>query len=137
MKLTMELTNEQYGIILSALEEYFRLRMGQADIVAQEFSDDTYPVRENFKDEDSFLLAHERWLIKRDAIEAVMRAACELNYGRYSSSSSDRCRNASDLWSVMRYSRYKDDPNVPGWDRRRAEPIQLGTIPLPIVRYEQ
>ena len=125
MKITIECSNDQADIILQALEDFFRLRMGQADCVAQSLVDDVADLHDI-----------DNYCDKREMLESAYRMVVNIAYPR-SNHSSDTCRNASDLWCCIRYAIYKAKSHDPdSWDVRSSEPIQLGTEPLPKVEVE-
>lgn len=57
MKITIECSDNQADIILHALEDFFRLRMGQSDCVAQSLVDDAADIHdiENYLDKRAML----------------------------------------------------------------------------------
>ena len=125
MKLTIECSDNQADIILQALEDFFRLRMGQADCVAQSLVDDVADPH----DIDSYC-------DKRTLLESALRMVVNIAYP-INNHSSDTCRNAADLWRCIRHAIYMAKPHDPdSWDVRNGDPIQLGTEPLPKVEVE-
>lgn len=131
MKLTIELNKEQMNIIIRALEDYFRLRMGQYTHLSQSLADDTF----HFADVDIEHRDREMtaYLHKRDALEAVYRSLITIAYGDYRTQSTDDCRNASDIWSVLRHVQYEQmykKHSNEFVDVRSYEPIQLGALEL-------
>ena len=125
MKITIECSENQADIILQALEDFFRLRMGQADCVAQSLVDDAVDIHDidNYYD-------------KREMLESAFRTVVNIAYPR-NNRSSDTCRNAADLWTCIRHAIYMGKPHNPdSWDVRSREPIRLGTEPLPRVEVE-
>ena len=125
MKITIECSDNQADIILQALEDFFRLRMGQSDCVAQSLVDDVADIHDI-----------DNYLDKRAMLESAFRMVVNIAYPRCNHSS-DTCRNASDLWSSIRHALYNAEPHDPdSWDVRSREPIQLGTEPLPKVEVQ-
>lgn len=125
MKITIECSDNQADIILQALEDFFRLRMGQADCVAQSLVDDAADLNDI-----------DNYCDKREMLELAFRTVVNIAYPRCKHSS-DTCRNAADLWRCIRHVIYMAKPHDPdSWDVRKCEPIQLGTEPLPKVEVE-
>lgn len=125
MKITIECSENQTDIILQALEDFFHLRIRQADCVAQSLVDDA----EDVHDIDSYC-------DKREMLESAFDTVINIAYSR-NNRSSDTCRNAADLWSCIRHAVYMEKPHDPdSLDVRSREPIQLGTEPLPKVEVE-
>ena len=127
MKITIECTENQSSIILQGLEEFFRLRMAQADHVAQSLVDDVADINKDINN----------YCDKRAMLESAFQTVVNIAYPRHDHSS-DTCRNAADLWSCIRHAMYKAEPHrdPDSWDIRSREPIQLGTEPLPKVEVE-
>lgn len=125
MKITIECSDNQVEIILQALEDFFRLRMGQADCVAQSLVDDAADMHDI-----------DNYCDKREMLESAFRMVVNIAYPRCNHSS-DTCRNAADLWRCIRHAIYMAKPHDPdSWDVRNSEPIQLGTELLPKVEVE-
>lgn len=123
MKITIECSDNQADIILQALEDFFRLRMGQADCVAQSLVDDAADLNDI-----------DNYCDKREMLESAFRMVVNIAYPRRVRSS-DTCRNATDLWKCINHAIYMAKPHDPdSWDVRGSEPIQLGTEPLPKVK---
>ena len=125
MKITIECSENQTGIILQALEDFFRLRMGQGDCVAQSLVDDAADIHDI-----------DNYCDKREMLESAFRMVVNIAYPR-NNRSSNTCRNAVDLWSCIRHAIYMAKPNDPdSWDVRGSETTSLGTEPLPKVEVE-
>lgn len=126
MKITIECSENQAGIILQALEEFFRLRMAQADHVAQSLLDDVADINDDIS----------AYCDKRVMLEAALQTVVNIAYPT-KNHSSDTCRNAADLWNCIRNAIYMAKPHDPdSWDVRNREPIQLGAELLPKVEVE-
>ena len=126
MKITIECTENQASIILQALEEFFRLRMAQADHVAQGLLDDVADINDDIGN----------YLDMREKLESAFHMVVNIAYPR-KKRASDTCRNATDLWNCISHAMYEAKPHDPdSWDVRERKPIQLGTEPLPKVEVE-
>lgn len=130
MKITIECSDNQADIILQALEDFFRLRMGQADCVAQSLVDDVADINIDIN----------YYCEKRTMLESAFRTVVNIAYSKkdfWIDRSSDTCRNASDLWTCINHAIYMAKPHdMDSWDVRNREPIQLGAEPLPKVEVE-
>ena len=135
MKITIECNEEQADLMVAALEDYFRLRMGQADHMAQSLADDIYEWDEsNPKNQELF----NEYLKRREELGNWYELLIRIAYGRGCCWSSDRCRNAADIWRCLRHELYMtSDCEKSDWDVRGDEPIQLGTIDLPKIEVER
>ena len=130
MRYTLELSEEQAEIIKIALEEYFRLRMGQ-------FSDLSIDLSfagcdgNNHNPEELNTRNERRW-----SAESVFKAALDVaqpmrKHGVYPEQTIEM-RRAQDIWQVIRHKLYLDrggDPN--GWSVDAREPIKLSDETLP------
>lgn len=136
MKIAIDCTEEQAKLIETSLEEYFRIRMGQTNYLADGLADDTY--KYDPKDPDGEKKFAET-LQRRDSLRAVLDAAVVIAYGQYHSCVSENARNASDIWIVLRYELYMSDPdNVKHrGDIRGNTPFRTGTLPLPKIEVER
>ena len=127
-KVTIELTERQARTVQVALEEYFRLRMGQANLngLADDLAFDVYD-RSKDTTGKGFDLAIQR----RDNINHVLKAIFHMAWPVYGApeKKSEPVLIAGDIWSQLRWEMSTKDPYV-------ATPIQLGPDPLPKVTIE-
>ena len=127
-KVTIELTARQAGVVLSAVEEYFRLRMGQASTcgLADDLAFCTY---DRSKDDSGkgFDLAIQR----RDHINLMLKAIFSVAWPLYGAPErrSEQELIAGDIWSQLRWELSTKDE----W---MSTPIQLGPEPLPKIIVE-
>ena len=141
MKITIDCTEEQAEIIVAALEDYFRLRMGQADHMAQSLADNTYKWDKDNPDNKRLF---DMYLVRRENLNYVYRALISIAYGSRLAVS-DTCHgvsmssaNACDIWRCLRHELYMtSDCDKRTWDVRGDKPIQLGTIDLPKIEVER
>lgn len=127
-KVTIELTERQARTVQAALEEYFRLRMGQASLngLADDLAFDIYD-RSKDTTGKGFDLAIQR----RDNINHVLKAIFHMAWPVYGApeKKSEPVLIAGDIWSQLRWEMSTKEPYV-------ATPIQLGPDPLPKVAIE-
>lgn len=130
MRYTLELSEDQAEIIKIALEEYFRLRMGQ-------FSDLSIDLSfagcdgNNHNPEELNTRNERRW-----SAESVFKAALDVaqpmrKHGVYPEQTIEMLR-AQDIWQVIRHKLYIDrggDSN--GWSVDAREPLRISDEPLP------
>jgi hypothetical protein len=122
-KVVMELSEKQAKVIQDALEEYFRLRLGQANIsgLADDLAFSTY---EKCMDPTGkyFDLAIQR----RDSINQLLSAIFYITWPVYGAPEkrSDSELIAGDIWSLLRWE-------LSNKESYRSTPIQLGPEPLP------
>ena len=125
-KVTMELTETQARLVLAAVEEWFRLRMGQSSELANGLAFLGY------KHDPENKSAFGSRIIRRNAIDEVIKAmfriACP-DYGRPMEIEPE-VHIVSDIWSQMRWElSTKED-----W---MSTPIQLGPEPMPKITVEE
>jgi hypothetical protein len=99
IKVTMEMNEEQAWIVVAALEEWFRLRMGQSWNLPEGLAFLDYQKGE---DKESF----DRRIKTRDSIDAVIKAMFVIafppyGYPTYRNPAVD---TASDIWSVLKHT---------------------------------
>lgn len=127
-KVTIELTERQARTVQVALEEYFRLRMGQANLngLADDLAFDVYD-RSKDTTGKGFDLAIQR----RDNINHVLKAIFHMAWPIYGApeKKSEPVLIAGDIWSQLRWEMSTKDSHM-------ATPIQLGPDPLPKVTIE-
>lgn len=116
-KVTIELTEAQARIVLRAVEEWFRLRMGQCGDLANDLA---FYGHEGDKD------AFDQAILKREVLEDVIRGMFHIAFPPHRSPKEVEpdARIASDIWSVLRYELSEKADWMP-------TPFQMGEEPLP------
>ena len=119
MRYRIELTEEQMRITKKALEEFFRLRMGQ-DFA---FSDDMACLNSEFPTEES---AFSKMIARRDHMRELMRAffAIAFEPKGYLEKKTDEMLVAEDIWEAIRYAMGQG---------RYELPLYVGPEPVPKV----
>ena len=119
MRYKIELTEEQMRITKKAMEEFFRLRMGQ-DYV---FSDDMACLNSGFPIEEP---AFSKMIARRDHMRELMRAffAIAFEPKGYLEQKTDEMLVAEDIWEAIKYAR---------GEGRFSTPLCLGPEPFPQV----
>lgn len=128
-KITIELTEPQAKIVLTAVEEWFRLRMGQVWTgLADDMAFDGY---DRSKDTDG--KQFDLCIQCRDHINEVLRCAFRIAWPGYGTPRQKLpgVEVAGDIWSALRYELSGKDAI---WGPSR--PIQLGEEPLPKITVE-
>lgn len=126
----LELSEKQAEIIKIALEEYFRLRMGQFGDLAEDLAYSGYD-RNNHTSDELNARNERRW-----SAEAVFKAALDVaqpmrKHGVYPEQTIEMLR-AQDIWQVIRHRLWKDrhgDKN--DWCVDAREPMPMTDEPLP------
>lgn len=130
-KVTLELNEVQAGIVLAALEEWFRLRMGQSYDLANDLA------LMGFKHDKDHPELFDAAMVKRDSLNSVIKALFNIAWPHYGTPGKveDRTHIASDIWSVLRSELWKvKSPDY--WGVAGGRPIQMGPEPLPVVTIE-
>lgn len=127
-KVTIEMNETQARIILTAVEEWFRLRMGQPHDLANSLALLDYDRNEH--DREKF----DACMRKRDALQAVIEAMLKITfpwrgYGMGHEIQPD-VHTASDIWSQLRYELNPKDE----WGYK---PFQMGKEPMCKVTVEE
>lgn len=119
-KVTIEMSETQARITLAAVEEWFRLRMGQHSELSEGLA--FYGFDHNNAKEGEF----DRRIQKRQAISEVLKAAMRIafpdSWGAVYENTPE-VNIASDMWSQLRW----ELSNKEEW---RGEPFQIGAEPM-------
>jgi hypothetical protein len=121
-KVILELSETQARTVLAAVEEWFRLRMGQETDLADGL------VFLNYKrDDHNFDSAIQR----RNAVIQVIRAMFRIAWPLYGTPGEipPEVHVASDIWSALRWELSEKGE----WDRT---PFQMGPEPMPKITVE-
>ena len=122
MKYTVEMTDEQARVIFVALEEYFRLRMGQV----WDFCNDMSEINADLNPENP---GHDKIfqdsITRRDHLEEVMRCFFRIAYEPrgYLEQKTEDMLTAEDLWDAFRFARNPDIVKTRGY------PLHVGAEP--------
>ncbi len=115
------LNEKQLSVIQYALEEYFRLRLGQD----ADFSDDLAEMEHDLSADNP---EHKRFfaefLVRRNAIREVMRAVFHIAFGVYGvpEEKTKDMLIAEDIWDAIRVTR-----GISRWDRV----LNVSSEPIP------
>ena len=127
-KVTMEMTETQARLVLTAVEEWFRLRMGQSHDLANGLAMLGYD--RNNHDREKF----DDCLRKRDSLQAVIEAMLKIAFPWRGYSAGHEIQPevhiASDIWSQLRYELSPKEE----WGYK---PFQMGTEPMVKVTVEE
>jgi hypothetical protein len=125
-KVTMEMTETQARLVLEAVEEWFRLRMGQHSELSEGLA--FYGYDHNTAYEGEF----DRRIQRRSAIAEVLKAAMRIafpdSYGAVYENTPD-VNIASDIWSQLRWE-------LSPRNEYATTPMQLGPEPMPKITVE-
>ena len=125
-KVTIEMSETQARLVLEAVEEWFRLRMGQHSELAEGLA--FYGYDHKTAEEGEFDRRIQRRRAIAEVLKAVMRIAFPDVYGVVYENTQE-VNIASDMWSQLRW----ELSNKEEW---RSEPFQMGTEPMVKVTVE-
>jgi hypothetical protein len=126
-KYTIELTENQIGVIQNALEEYFRLRMGQEWF----FCDDLASINVDLSPDNP---NHERlfdmYIARRDHMQEVLRSFFRIAFEPtgYLKEKIDDMLIAECIWDAIRCVR-----GLSNW----GSPLQTGSEPAPKIKVSE
>ena len=127
MTYTITLTEEQMRVTEAALEEYFRLRMGQD----AEFCDDIASMNVDFSPENP---KHDKifddYINRRDHMRIVMKAFFRIAFGAWCSPKEKTADMmiAECIWDAIRFARGHS---------RWNQPFAIGSEPVPKIVKEE
>lgn len=135
-KYILELNKNQIHLVKYALEEYFRIRMGQWRDLAESLASKNIDLSaDNSHHEKIF----DRYLMERETVEKVLKCAGDILWGSpsFSNPKSEDQLIAEDIWQVIRHELWKDKQNRDNWCVDSREPLQVSKEPLPEMRIEK
>lgn len=117
----IELTEEQMKVTQNALEEYFRLRMGQEFDFCTELAEINTDLSPEKPEHDRIF---NLYIARRDHMQELMRAFFRIAYEPYGylKEKTDDMMIAETIWDTMRWAR-----GLSRWD----EPLRVGSEPCP------
>lgn len=135
-KYILELNKTQVHLLKDALEEYFRIRMGQWSDLADSLASKNIDLSQKNEHRKETL---ERYLIERDAIEKVLKCAGDIIWSGppFNNPKSEKQLIAEDIWQVIRHELWKNNPGGNDWCVDSREPLKGSNEPLPKMRIEE
>lgn len=126
-KVILELNEVQARTVMVAVEEWFRLRMGQGIDLANDLA------FLNYTHDKSRPEAFDQRIQTRDAVNEIIEAMFRVAFGSYGTPGyiPPEVHVASDIWSVLRWEL---SPKDGAWDRT---PFQMGPEPMPKITVEE
>lgn len=127
-KYVLELNETQAVVLKEALEEYFRIRMNQWNMLAESLvlqGIDISPEHPNYKEN------YERFLCKRDDIQLVFETVGRILGWGYGCKKTNEQLVAQDIWQVIRHELWKNQNERSEWCVDAREPLKVSEEPLP------
>lgn len=125
----LDLNETQANILRDALEEYFRIRMGQFDRLTEDLAFYNYNSQADKKD------TFNEAMIKKEALKEIFYQVRDITWPgtHYPEKTIPEALVASDIWSVLRHELFKTSPDLNPGIILASGPIQIGSEPLPKV----
>ena len=120
-KYTIELTENQMRVVQNAIEEYFRLRMGQEF----DFCTDLAGINTDLSpDNPNHDWIFDKYIARRDHMQELMRAFFRIAFEphMYLEKKTEDMMIAECVWDAMRFAR-----GLSNW----SEPFHIGSEPTP------
>lgn len=124
MKYTIELTEKQITIVQNALEEWFRLRMGQE----MDFCNDLAEINTDLSPQNpEHDMIFRRYIARRNHMQEVMKAFFRIAFEPfgYLKEKTEDMLIAETIWDAIRYAR-----GLSRWDKV----LVLGSEPCPKIK---
>lgn len=130
----LELSDAQAKLVETALEEYFRLRMGQYFDFADEMAFQGFNYKEHTDEEfDERMKRKERLQAHLEKMKTIIWPP----FG-FINKKTEEQENAIDIWHVIRHVRYlANGGDINGMTTAASRPFQCGTEPLPKMRVKE
>lgn len=130
-KYILELSEAQAVVLKEALEEYFRIRMNQWNMLAESLAlqcIDISPNHPNHKEN------FERFLCKRDDVQLVFETVGRMLGWDYRCKKTNEQLIAQDIWQVVRHELWKNQEERNEWCVDAREPLKVSKEPLPGIK---
>lgn len=130
-KYILELNETQAVVLRNAMEEYFRIRMNQWNMLAESLAlqnIDISPEHPNHKEN------FERFLCKRDDIQMLLETVSRMLGWDYRTNQTKEQLVAQDIWQVIRHELWKNQKNRSEWCVDAREPLAVSGEPLPGIK---
>lgn len=130
-KYILEINETQARVMKDALEEYFRIRMNQWNMLAESLALQNVDLSpENPHHKEIF----ERFLCKRNDIEIILSSVGKILEWDYRQERTREQMIAQDIWQVIRHELWRNQENRSEWSVDSREPMQVSKEPLPVIQ---
>ena len=130
MTYRITLTEEQMRVTMIALEEYFRLRMGQDDDFCRDMAEIDRVLRKEELSKNDWEKQFDQYLHRRAHLRELMKAFFRIAFEPigYLTEKTDDMMIAECIWDVIRFALGQSR-----WDR----PFAIGKEPVPKIEKEE
>ena len=127
-KYVLELNKTQAMVLKEALEEYFRIRMNQWNMLAESLTLQGMDLSlDTPKDKELY----ERYMCKRDDVQLVLETIGRILEWDYCTKQTKEQLVAQDIWQVIRHELWKNQEDRNEWCVDAREPLKVSEEPLP------
>ena len=124
----LTVSENQMRVIMIALEDYFRTRMGQYFDLSNDVAKNGYEYDKNNPDNGRLF---NEYIWRRDEAKKLFEKAYTVAAPDvYKRGKTPDVISAIDIWSAIRYQRWKDNPNHKHWTVDSREPYSESGEPL-------
>lgn len=131
----LHLNEGQLQIVRNALEEYFRVRLGQMGMLAEDLAG----IGVDFsKDNPHHDRIFDSYIQCKEAARIALEAGFRIAAGYRTTKKTDQENAAYDIFAVIRHRQFLDrkESDVTYWGIDADEPRQWGPYPLPTIERE-
>lgn len=130
-KSVLELNKTQAMVLKEALEEYFRIRMNQWNMLAESLTLQGMDLSlDTPKDKELY----ERYMCKRDDVQLVLETIGRILEWDYCTKQTKEQFVAQDIWQVIRHELWKNQEDRNEWCVDSREPLAVSAEPLPGIK---
>lgn len=130
-KYVLELNETQAVVLKEVLEEYFRIRMNQWNMLAESLTLQNMGLS-TYAPNDKELF--ERYLCKRDDVQLTLETVGRMLGWDYHAKQTKEQLVAQDIWQVVRHELWKNQENRNEWCVDSREPLAVSAEPLPGIK---
>lgn len=132
LRYTITMTEAQLRTVNTALEEFFRVRMGQMGDLADSLAGlDVDFSRDNPMHSQIF----DAYIQRRDATRIALDAAKNIAFGQHNyPSPGEDARICEDVWQVIRHQLWLDNPDRLEYTVDSREPLLVSQQPIATIR---
>ncbi len=125
------LNKTQAMVLKEALEEYFRIRMNQWNMLAESLTLQGMDLSlDTPKDKELY----ERYMCKRDDVQLVLETIGRILEWDYCTKQTKEQFVAQDIWQVIRHELWKNQEDRNEWCVDSREPLAVSAEPLPGIK---
>ncbi len=134
-KYILELNENQLYLVKDALEEYFRIRMGQWDDLADSMARKNIDLSPGNPNHENIF---NEYITTREAVKKVLKCAGDIVWEfLIDNPKNEEQLIAEDIWQVIRHELWKQNTNRDEWCVDSRKPMQVSNEPLPKLKIDK